>query len=401
MPAPGSPRRRADVEVGLLILVAGANTHSHEFLDGDLAEFQRVIDLNVSTPLALVHHYGQPMRARRRGGIVLLGSLAGLPRIGSAHRLRRREGVHQDLRRGALVGAPGARRRRAGPGAGRDAHTGDGAGRPEFRRTRRRRRRARRRGTRGIGMAGPGPVHIVSGNEQIVAMRSDRRSGHGGTRRTSRHAEAVERGEGLPMTVEERLAALEQRLRRVEDELAIGRLMASLWTAGRCRRRRCGRRVVGGRRRVRRRGLAHAQPGRRCRDGAITGSSGSDQRRCRPFPRPGMRRRRRRRCRLRCASRSWSGTTTTAAATGCGGPAPTMSRCGGRPPAGGSSNAPAAHWTAPPRRATAGRRRRRADRHDRAISGQGRADHRCGRRYRRRHRAPVRRRGRESCRGRT
>ena len=65
------------LEVGLLILVAGANTHSHEFLDGDLAEFQRVINLNVSTPLALVHHYGQAMRARRRGGIVLLGSLAG------------------------------------------------------------------------------------------------------------------------------------------------------------------------------------------------------------------------------------------------------------------------------------------------------------------------------------
>ena len=65
-----------------MILVAGANTHSHEFLDGDLAEFQRVIDLNVSTPLALVHHYGQAMRARRRGGIVLLGSLAGY--LGSA-----------------------------------------------------------------------------------------------------------------------------------------------------------------------------------------------------------------------------------------------------------------------------------------------------------------------------
>jgi hypothetical protein len=29
------------------------------------------------------------------------------------------------------------------------------------------------------------------------------------------------------MTVEERLAAMEQRLRRVEDELAIGRLIAS------------------------------------------------------------------------------------------------------------------------------------------------------------------------------
>ena len=70
------------LEVGLLILVAAANTHSHEFLDGDLAEFQRVINLNVSTPLALVHHYGQPMRDRRRGGIVLLGSLAGY--LGSA-----------------------------------------------------------------------------------------------------------------------------------------------------------------------------------------------------------------------------------------------------------------------------------------------------------------------------
>src|ERR1700753_4333116 len=32
---------------------------------------------------------------------------------------------------------------------------------------------------------------------------------------------------GIPMTVEERLAALEQRLRRGEDELSIGRLMAS------------------------------------------------------------------------------------------------------------------------------------------------------------------------------
>jgi uncharacterized protein len=65
------------LDVGLLILGAGANTHSHEFLDADLAGFQQVIDLNVSTPPALVHHYGQAMRSRRRGGIVLLGSLAG------------------------------------------------------------------------------------------------------------------------------------------------------------------------------------------------------------------------------------------------------------------------------------------------------------------------------------
>nr|WP_234787027.1 SDR family NAD(P)-dependent oxidoreductase [Mycolicibacterium fortuitum] len=67
----------ADVEVGLLVHNAGANTHSAQFLDGDLAAFQRVIDLNITTPLALVHHFGAAMRNRRRGGILLVGSLAG------------------------------------------------------------------------------------------------------------------------------------------------------------------------------------------------------------------------------------------------------------------------------------------------------------------------------------
>lgn len=68
----------ADVEVGLLVHNAGANTHSAEFLDGDLAAFHRVIDLNITTPLALVHHFGAGMRSRRRGGILLVGSMAGL-----------------------------------------------------------------------------------------------------------------------------------------------------------------------------------------------------------------------------------------------------------------------------------------------------------------------------------
>ena len=64
------------LDVGLLIYNAGANTHSEDFLDGDLAEFQKVIDLNVTTPLALVHHFGRAMRDRGRGGIVMLGSRA-------------------------------------------------------------------------------------------------------------------------------------------------------------------------------------------------------------------------------------------------------------------------------------------------------------------------------------
>ncbi|ORA82573.1 short-chain dehydrogenase [Mycolicibacter kumamotonensis] len=71
-----------DLEIGLLIYNAGANTHSAEFLDGDLAAFQQVIDLNVTTPLALIHHFAGPMRARRRGGVMLVGSLTGY--LGSA-----------------------------------------------------------------------------------------------------------------------------------------------------------------------------------------------------------------------------------------------------------------------------------------------------------------------------
>jgi short-subunit dehydrogenase len=67
----------ADVEVGLLVYNAGANTCSDHFLDADLAEFARVIDLNIATMLALVQHFGRPMRERRRGGILMVGSMAG------------------------------------------------------------------------------------------------------------------------------------------------------------------------------------------------------------------------------------------------------------------------------------------------------------------------------------
>ncbi|QIK76154.1 SDR family NAD(P)-dependent oxidoreductase [Nocardioides piscis] len=66
-----------DLEVGLLVFNAGANTYGHEFVTGDLDGFQRVIDLNIHAQLALVHHFGAPMRERRRGGILLVGSLAG------------------------------------------------------------------------------------------------------------------------------------------------------------------------------------------------------------------------------------------------------------------------------------------------------------------------------------
>lgn len=73
-----------DVEVGLFIFNAGANSYGHEFVTCDLARMRKVIDLNITAQLALTHHFGALMRRRRRGGIILVGSLAGYlgqPRI--------------------------------------------------------------------------------------------------------------------------------------------------------------------------------------------------------------------------------------------------------------------------------------------------------------------------------
>ena len=72
-----------DIEVGLLIFNAGANSYGHEFVTGDLDGFRGVIDLNITSQLTLSHHFGAAMKQRGRGGIVLLGSLAGY--MGSEH----------------------------------------------------------------------------------------------------------------------------------------------------------------------------------------------------------------------------------------------------------------------------------------------------------------------------
>ncbi|MDP3969251.1 MAG: SDR family NAD(P)-dependent oxidoreductase [Nocardioides sp.] len=78
---PGAPARvaevTADLEVGLYVHNAGANTYGHEFVTGDLERFRAVIDLNITAQMALVQLFGAPMRERRRGGILLVGSMAG------------------------------------------------------------------------------------------------------------------------------------------------------------------------------------------------------------------------------------------------------------------------------------------------------------------------------------
>jgi short-subunit dehydrogenase len=66
-----------DVAVGLLIVNAGANAYGGPFVDGELERFRVVADLNTTARLALCHHFGGRMKERRRGGIMLVGSLAG------------------------------------------------------------------------------------------------------------------------------------------------------------------------------------------------------------------------------------------------------------------------------------------------------------------------------------
>lgn len=77
----------SDLEVGLLICNAGANSYGRPFLEGDLDGFDRVISLNINTPLVCSQHYGRLMKERGRGGIIFIGSLAGY--LGSV-----REGVY-------------------------------------------------------------------------------------------------------------------------------------------------------------------------------------------------------------------------------------------------------------------------------------------------------------------
>lgn len=65
------------LDVGLLVFNAGANSYGHEFVGGDLDRVRGVIDLNITAQLLLTHHFGAQLKERRRGGILLVGSLAG------------------------------------------------------------------------------------------------------------------------------------------------------------------------------------------------------------------------------------------------------------------------------------------------------------------------------------
>lgn len=71
-----------DVEIGLLVYNAGANNTRGNFIELPREVPDSVIAINVLGQTEFARHYGAPMIARGRGGIILTGSLGGY--LGSA-----------------------------------------------------------------------------------------------------------------------------------------------------------------------------------------------------------------------------------------------------------------------------------------------------------------------------
>jgi short-subunit dehydrogenase len=61
-------------EVGLFIANAGADDNGSPFLDNDVANWERLVNLNVLSTMRNCHHFGRAMRERGRGGIIIVGS---------------------------------------------------------------------------------------------------------------------------------------------------------------------------------------------------------------------------------------------------------------------------------------------------------------------------------------
>lgn len=63
-----------DREVGLFVANAGADPNGSRFLDKDIAAWDNLVTMNVNSKMHLAHHLGRQMRARGRGGMILVSS---------------------------------------------------------------------------------------------------------------------------------------------------------------------------------------------------------------------------------------------------------------------------------------------------------------------------------------
>jgi short-subunit dehydrogenase len=68
----------AGLDVGLIMYCAGADPNYTYFLDQPIEAATAMVHRNCVVPLEMCHHFAPPMRERGRGGIVIVGSGAGL-----------------------------------------------------------------------------------------------------------------------------------------------------------------------------------------------------------------------------------------------------------------------------------------------------------------------------------
>jgi uncharacterized protein len=61
-------------EIGIFVNNAGGDTNNSLFLDADLEKWERLARLDALNVMRNCHHWGRQMRARGRGGIILVGS---------------------------------------------------------------------------------------------------------------------------------------------------------------------------------------------------------------------------------------------------------------------------------------------------------------------------------------
>ena len=61
-------------QVGLFVANAGADPYGSHFLDREAADWQALVQRNVMTTMSACHHFGAAMRARRKGGLLLVNS---------------------------------------------------------------------------------------------------------------------------------------------------------------------------------------------------------------------------------------------------------------------------------------------------------------------------------------
>ena len=69
-----------DLSVGLLIPNAGFELHGH-FLNNNLAEHTKMMQLNMVVPLQMAHLFGSRMARQKRGGILFISSTFGLQSV--------------------------------------------------------------------------------------------------------------------------------------------------------------------------------------------------------------------------------------------------------------------------------------------------------------------------------